>query len=86
MFCLSYILLLDLITDLKSSGVYISCFIKNSFSSKINPFFDIAFFLKFLILFSNGADKTLKNDMGRDVLEMAKFKNRVEIIEILTKN
>lgn len=37
-------------------------------------------------LINNGADKTLKNDKNRDVLEMAKFKNREEIIEILTKN
>jgi len=36
-------------------------------------------------LMENGADKTLKNDRRRDVVEMAKFRNRVEIIEILNK-
>jgi ankyrin repeat protein len=36
-------------------------------------------------LMENGADKSLKNNMGRDVLEMAKFRNHVKIIEILTK-
>lgn len=39
-----------------------------------------------IFLMNNGADKTLKNDMRRDVLEMARYRNRVEIIDILTKN
>jgi ankyrin repeat protein len=40
--------------------------------------------VKFLM--ENGADKTLKNDKGRDVLEMAKYRDRKEIIKILIKN
>jgi ankyrin repeat protein len=40
--------------------------------------------VKFLM--ENGADKTLKNDMRRDVLEMAEYKNCVEIIKILNNN
>jgi ankyrin repeat protein len=34
-------------------------------------------------LIDNGADQSLKNEHGRNVLEMAKYKNRVKIIKIL---
>jgi len=34
-------------------------------------------------LMDNGADQSLKNEHGRTVLEMAKYRNRVEIIKIL---
>jgi ankyrin repeat protein len=34
-------------------------------------------------LMDNGADQSLKNEHGRTVLEIAKYRNRVEIIKIL---